>query len=273
VFQDGLNILLGIAALVAILDYFGLKPKQRLGGSTMPLSRKWKLAIMLFLVASSLSLSIYSFYRSRHPKIVEKIVEKPVVVEKIIKPECPKSTPPTDKLHKGTQSSNQSAVFIPPNTAITATTNAPDSAAVGINTGTVTVNPPVNPNKPSTTYDLQGVKRTWSASGLEIDDRATKTFSALSELAREKDWLGLISLADTQKKERPEWLTPYLFAAQGHGELCDSKKAVENLKYFIDKADDSPGYKDGILMAKHNLSAIKAGNILPSCRTEPHKPK
>ena len=26
-FQDGLNILLGIAALVAILDYFGLKPK------------------------------------------------------------------------------------------------------------------------------------------------------------------------------------------------------------------------------------------------------
>jgi hypothetical protein len=90
--QDILNVLFGLAALVAILDYFGIKPKQRADGVKMTLSRRWKLAIMLTLVAASLGLSGYSFYRSRHPKIIEKIIEKPVekIVEKLVPQECPK---------------------------------------------------------------------------------------------------------------------------------------------------------------------------------------
>jgi len=92
--------LIGLAAFVAILDYFGFKPKQPLWGQAMPLSRKWKLAMMLGLVASSLCLSSYSFYRSLHPKIVEKIVEKPVdrIVEKLVPQECP-STPVSSRQH------------------------------------------------------------------------------------------------------------------------------------------------------------------------------
>ncbi|HEX4487064.1 MAG TPA: hypothetical protein VH088_12400 [Terriglobales bacterium] len=89
--QDFLNVLFGLAALVAVLDYFGIKPRRKVDGPKMSLNRAWKLAIMLFLVALSLGLSGYSLYRSRHPKVVEKIIEKPVdrIVEKIVKPDCP----------------------------------------------------------------------------------------------------------------------------------------------------------------------------------------
>ncbi len=59
--------LFALAALVAILDYFGFKPKQPHWGPSMPLNRNWKLGIMLVLVAASLGMSGFSFYRSLHP--------------------------------------------------------------------------------------------------------------------------------------------------------------------------------------------------------------
>ena len=54
----------------------------------MPLSKRWKLALMLALVAASLGLSGYAFYRALRPKIVERVVEKPV--ERPVPQECPK---------------------------------------------------------------------------------------------------------------------------------------------------------------------------------------
>jgi len=88
-----IDAIVALAALVAILDYFGLKPKHPLWGLAMPLNRNWKLGIMLGLVAASLGLSGYGFYRSLRPRIVERIVEKPVdrVVERVVQAECPKS--------------------------------------------------------------------------------------------------------------------------------------------------------------------------------------
>jgi hypothetical protein len=103
--QEIVDLIACLAGLVAILDYFGIKPKRKAEGGSMSLSRKWKLVIMLALVASSLGLSLYSFYRSRHPKIVEKIIEKPVekivekpvdrIVEKTLP--CPKAKITTPK--------------------------------------------------------------------------------------------------------------------------------------------------------------------------------
>jgi hypothetical protein len=91
--QEILNVLFALAAWVAILEYFGFKPKQRSGGGKMSLSRKWKLVLMLSLVGASLALSGYGFYRSFHPRIIEKTVEKPVdrVVEKVVQAQCPKT--------------------------------------------------------------------------------------------------------------------------------------------------------------------------------------
>ncbi len=81
------DIIVIAGSLVAVLDYFGIKPKPAAGDASMP-NRSWKLAIMLALVALSLGLTGYAFYRSLRPRVVEKPVEK--IVEKLVPQECPK---------------------------------------------------------------------------------------------------------------------------------------------------------------------------------------
>lgn len=90
-----LDGIVGLAALVAILDYFGIKPKRPLWGIVMPLNKNWKLGMMLALVVASLAMSGYGFYRSLRPRIVT--VEKPVekIVEKLVPQICPKLECPT----------------------------------------------------------------------------------------------------------------------------------------------------------------------------------
>jgi hypothetical protein len=57
-----MNLVLALAALVAILDYFGIKPTQPLWGLSMPLSHNWKLIMMIGLVFASLAMSGMSLY-------------------------------------------------------------------------------------------------------------------------------------------------------------------------------------------------------------------
>lgn len=95
-FQAIANGLFALAALVAILDYFGIKPNQPHWSLSLPLSRNWKLIMMLGLVGVSLGFSVYGFVRSVRPKTVERVVEKPVekMVEKLVPQECPKQDCP-----------------------------------------------------------------------------------------------------------------------------------------------------------------------------------
>jgi hypothetical protein len=125
VFQNILNLLVGLGALVAILEYFGVKPRAVSRGAFMPLSKRWKLGVMLALVAASLGLSGYSFYQSLHPKTVEKVVEKPV--EKIVTKECPKS--PSQAPPK--------TISAAPKKPKSATSSPPAQTATGGNTGQV----------------------------------------------------------------------------------------------------------------------------------------
>ncbi|MFI5091926.1 MAG: hypothetical protein ACHQIK_00640 [Candidatus Acidiferrales bacterium] len=93
-FHSIIDALVGLAAVVAILNFFGIKPKQLPSWRIMPLSQKWKLAIMLALVAAALGMSGYNFYRALRPKTVERTVEK--VIEKPVSipcPEPPKANP------------------------------------------------------------------------------------------------------------------------------------------------------------------------------------
>lgn len=94
-FHRVLDVVVAIAALVSILDFFGLRPGESSSWNVMPLNRKWKLALMLGLVAAALAMSGYSFYRATYPKIVEKVVEKPVdrIVEKTVPQQCPQPKP------------------------------------------------------------------------------------------------------------------------------------------------------------------------------------
>jgi hypothetical protein len=154
--------LVALAALVAILDYFGLKPREPIWGLTMPLSKNWKLAIMLGLVAASLGMSSYGFYRSYQPKIVEKTVEKPVekVVEKLVPQECPLNPIPS-RQHFNRQSKTLPQPTVLRGTPVTKT-DAPNQPPIqqdcgggncaasvgqqgGITAGQVNVNGPIPP--------------------------------------------------------------------------------------------------------------------------------
>ncbi len=56
------NAILGVAALVAILDYFGIRPGKPVWGIRMPLSSRWKIWIMLCLVITNLGISAHEIY-------------------------------------------------------------------------------------------------------------------------------------------------------------------------------------------------------------------
>src|SRR5437899_9358980 len=60
-----IDFVVAIASLVAILDYFGIRPnEQPRWGLKMPMQRNWKLGLMLSLVTASLGMSGYGLYRS-----------------------------------------------------------------------------------------------------------------------------------------------------------------------------------------------------------------
>lgn len=90
--QQIVDVLVCIASLVSVLDYFGVKPKRHFDGeSSMPLGRKWKLGIMLILVALSLAMSGYDLYHQpRIPTSEEWVNEEkslPVVSNRVFQNE------------------------------------------------------------------------------------------------------------------------------------------------------------------------------------------
>jgi hypothetical protein len=139
-----IEVLFALAALVSILDFFGVGPKQPHWGLPVPLKPKWKLTLMLVLVAGSLGMSGYGFYRAYRPKIVEKIVEKPVekVVEKDIPQLCPQ---PQEKKPTKTRPPVSPSAPVPQNSSTTI--SAPNGIAIG---GGTVYNPMVNNYGPPT---------------------------------------------------------------------------------------------------------------------------
>jgi hypothetical protein len=106
------------AALITILPLLGVD--IRLFGrsdkfaeiATSPKGRREKrLWIAVALAVVSVALSGTSFYRFQRPRIVEKIVEKPLdrVVEKVIPAECPKSALPVNKPSKQSKTTSNPA--------------------------------------------------------------------------------------------------------------------------------------------------------------------
>jgi len=130
------------------------------------------------------------------------------------------------------------SIQIPPGTTIEATTNAPDSAAVGINTGTVTVNPPVNSNAPTITYNCAGDKKTAGQSPTAMMamnaefGKESKTLTRMVELNSSNNFPALLEVCEEKMKSAPEWLTPYLFCSLGYLSTGDMEKARETLAEY-----------------------------------------
>jgi hypothetical protein len=127
------------AAIIAALPPLGFdlrifgRPNMPLEG--IPRFRARQAWVAIVIAAISLGVSVTAFYYFFRPRIVEKPVEK--IVEKVVPQDCPVNQPKPAKHIAATKP----AIALPPGTTINATTNAPNSAAVGINTGTVNVGP------------------------------------------------------------------------------------------------------------------------------------
>lgn len=114
----------------------------------------------------------------------------------------------------------------------------------------LTINPDVNPNAPTVTYDFNGMKRTIDfASGLTVrlqeETPQVQAYKKMAKLEDGKDWVALRDLCEQEIKKTPEWLTPALFAGKAYAVLGDTDKAIERLDYVHRKSAGREDYKVG----------------------------
>ena len=133
----------------------------------------------------------------------------------------------------------------------------------GITAGTITVNPPVNPNKGTVVYDCVG---SWKSTGPSADSlmmfatclpdkcEKVKLFNdmvALNNAAGEEPSAGgklakcaeLQAICEKEKKTTPEWLTPWLFCGAAEACVGDLVKLKQTLAYY--DAHTGPTYGTG----------------------------
>jgi hypothetical protein len=128
-------------------------------------------------------------------------------------------------------------------------------------------NPPVNPNKPVTTYDFNGIRRTVSSNGqhVEVNDLEFQTFATMRADINAHDWNALVNVAENTKKRAPEWLTPYFGAGEAYAFLCDKEQAVTNLKFFVDQGKGSPTYEGAVSDSEKILGILQADKFPADC--------
>jgi hypothetical protein len=127
----------------------------------------------------------------------------------------------------------------------------------------------VDPNRSVTTYDFQGMRRMTSPGKMLSDDSASENFQQFGTKAKAQDWAGLSALAEQQKLERPEWFTPYYAAGMAYINLCQKQKALDNLEYFVKRAEGVPTFEQPVKQAEGWLGDIKAGRLPLSPCTQP----
>ena len=109
----------------------------------------------------------------------------------------------------------------------------------------LTINPELNPNAPIVTYEFNGIRheqqggRFSATAGDELG-----VFKRLIELQREHNWKEMYNLSESQIKETPEWLTPYLFSGIALANLGRKAEAIERLKFVDRMAAGQPDYSD-----------------------------
>jgi hypothetical protein len=135
--------------------------------------------------------------------------------------------------------------------------SGPYSPNIGVNTGTVNINPDVDPNKPVVTYDFTGVKRTATSQGVEAEVGREWDASAQMKLKSEsQDWRGLASIAEEAKARAPEWLTPYALL-RSRRSLCQSvreRKSHARFAILRGKGKGSANFRECFLKSKKQLA-------------------
>lgn len=127
--------------------------------------------------------------------------------------------------------------------------NAVDSPNV-IAGGDVTINPPANPNEWTVRYEFNGRRHRERAGEITMDDGEIPVFQKMKSLYDARDWKSLVDACEAEMKAVPEWLTPYLYAGVGYGNLGEREKATERLEYVEKRAAGDPQYSDAARLLK-----------------------
>jgi hypothetical protein len=135
-------------------------------------------------------------------------------------------------------------VVVPPGTTINATTNAPNSAAVGINTGTITVNQPSDLTAPVITYFYDVSQRVSRPGSYTDAPGESEAFKKILKLNSEGNWNGLLDICRAEIGKAPKWLTPYYYEGLAQANLQHLEEAASLFKYVKDGASGNPDYKD-----------------------------
>jgi hypothetical protein len=104
--------------------------------------------------------------------------------------------------------------------------------------GPVTVNPPVNPNAWTTTYNCTGDEKDQGQGASTTFVMSTNfgkelpTLQKMEALNNAKDFFGMIALCEEKMKSVPEWLTPMLFCSLGYASIGNTDKAKELLAEY-----------------------------------------
>jgi hypothetical protein len=235
------------AVLGVLITAVGLLPQLgvdiRIWGrsaTVKPLRVPW-LSILILIVSTSLSAA--AFYYFFRPRILEKIVEKPVdrIVEKSVLVPCPKSTQSVTHAGGTAKALNSGPAPAQPTFSVTNPTDSivnQDSPNYGQQT--IVHNPPINPSKEVVTYDCGGSRHTYTAIPMNIGQtfpaEEAAAFQKLGELTNSHQFRELKEFCDKQiaAKRDAEWLAPYVFRAYAEFELGDKETARQTLAYYDD---------------------------------------
>ena len=104
-------------------------------------------------------------------------------------------------------------------------------------------------------YDFNGGHRTivGGSSSLVVGPEVM-AYQQMVALEKDQEWQKVVDLAEMWMAKTPQWLGPYVFAADGYYQLGNRNKAVELFDY-VDK--HAPAYDTDYDAARNNLKILK----------------
>jgi hypothetical protein len=130
--------------------------------------------------------------------------------------------------------------------------------------GPITVNPPINPNAATITYDCAGVQ-TWvgrtpeTLQGININDQIQRgVVTRMGDLYNATEYTELLNICSEKIKSAPEWQTPYIFCGLAYLAVGNKDKSREMLRHYEENKgpayEGAPACKEMLDFLRRNLA-------------------
>ena len=101
-------------------------------------------------------------------------------------------------------------------------------------------------------YEFDGCKRSSDKPGQYVlNTNGQSIFRDIQKLRNQGKWVELLYLCEEQMRERPQWLTPYLFAGVAQINLGNTSRALDLLEFVNKESAGKSDYSEaGSLLAE-----------------------